>query len=133
MIGATHVRVGTALFGERGDATWLKPSLSSVQRMLQRRTSPELFAAMQRAIARCGRCECPTLRRASASIWDMGGMRYKALGEPKKRLRCPRLRQEPAGCGSTGPAATRPRSARGLSGAVVLKMHPHHDCSARCS
>lgn len=67
--------------------------LSGTQAMLQRRSSPELFAAMQRE-SRLWKAQCPHCR-AETSIWEMGGVRYKALGEPKKRMRCP-------GCGQTG-------------------------------
>ena len=30
---------------------------------------------------------CPNCRHAR-SVWDMGGLRYKAKGNPKKRMRC---------------------------------------------
>jgi hypothetical protein len=68
-------------------------ALSSMQAMLQRRTSPELFAAMERE-SRLWKAECPTCR-ADTPFWALGGVRYKALGEPRKRLRCP-------ACGQTG-------------------------------
>ena len=61
--------------------------LSSMQAMLQRHTSPALFAAMQRE-SRLWKAECPNCG-AQPSIWDIGGVRYKALGQPKKRLLCP--------------------------------------------
>lgn len=67
--------------------------LSSMQRMLQRRSSPELFAAMERE-SRLWKAECPNCR-ADTPFWELGGVRYKALGEPKKRMRCP-------ACGQTG-------------------------------
>ena len=67
--------------------------LSSAQRMLQRHTSPELFAAMERE-SRLWKAECPNCQ-AKPSVWEMGGMRYRAAGEPKKRMRCPH-------CGKTG-------------------------------
>jgi hypothetical protein len=67
--------------------------LSGMQRMLQRRTSPELFAAMARESG-LWKAECPNCR-ADTPLWEMGGVRYKALGEPKKRMRCP-------SCGQTG-------------------------------
>lgn len=66
---------------------------SSMQRMLRRHTSPELFAAIERE-SRLWKAECPNCR-AQPSIWELGGTRYKALGEPRKRLRCPK-------CGQTG-------------------------------
>lgn len=68
-------------------------SLSGMQAMLRRRTSPELFAAMERE-SRLWKAECPNCR-ADTPFWELGGVRYKALGEPKKRLRCPN-------CGKTG-------------------------------
>ena len=68
--------------------------LSSMQRMLQRHTSPELFAAMQRE-SRLWKAQCPHCRADTTDIWTMGGVRYKAAGEPRRRARCPR-------CGQTG-------------------------------
>lgn len=68
-------------------------SLSSMQAMLKRRTSPELFAAMQRE-SRLWKAECPNCR-ADTPLWEMGGVRYKAIGEPRKRMRCPK-------CGRAG-------------------------------
>lgn len=68
-------------------------SLSGTQRMFRRMTSPELFAAMERE-SRLWKAECPHCR-AQISVWEMGGVRYKAAGEPRKRMRCPT-------CGQTG-------------------------------
>lgn len=68
--------------------------LSSMQNMLRRRTSPELFAAMERE-SRLWKAECPHCRADTTDVWQMGGVRYKAAGEPKRRARCPR-------CGQTG-------------------------------
>ena len=68
-------------------------NLSSMQSMLKRRTSPELFAAMERE-SRLWKAECPNCR-ADTPFWELGGVRYKAAGEPKKRMRCPQ-------CGQTG-------------------------------
>ena len=68
-------------------------SLSGTQDMLRRRTSPELFAAMERE-SRLWKAECPNCR-ADTPLWEMGGVRYRAAGEPKKRMRCP-------ACGQTG-------------------------------
>lgn len=68
-------------------------NLSGTQRMLQRRTSPELFAAMARE-SRLWMAECPNCR-ANTSMWALGAVRYRAAGEPKKRMPCPR-------CGQTG-------------------------------
>ncbi len=63
--------------------------LSGMQRMLQRHTSPALFAAMQRE-SRQWKAECPHCRADTTDIWETGGVRYKALGEPRNRIRCPR-------------------------------------------
>ena len=81
-----------------------------MQAMLKRRASPELFAALERE-SRLWKAECPNCR-ADTPFWELGGVRYKALGEPGKRLRCP-------ACGQTGwlrlhwtggdPAALGPR------------------------
>ena len=68
--------------------------LSGAQRLFQRLTSPELFAAMARD-SRHWQAECPHCRADTTNVWEMGGVRYKAAGEPKRRARCPR-------CGQTG-------------------------------
>ena len=54
-------------------------TLSSMQEMLKRRTPPELFAAMARE-SRLWKAECPNCR-ADTPFWELGGVRYKALGE----------------------------------------------------
>ena len=64
-----------------------------MQEMLRRHTSPELFAAMERE-SRLWKAECPNCN-VRTSVWEMGGSRYRAAGEPKKRMRCP-------ACGQTG-------------------------------
>jgi ribosomal protein S27AE len=69
-------------------------SLSSTQRTFRRRASPELFAAMQRE-SRLWQAECPNCQADVASVWDMGGIRYRAAGEPRRKAKCPR-------CGQTG-------------------------------
>ncbi len=68
-------------------------SLSGAQRLFRRLTSPELFLAMERD-SRLWKAECPHCR-ARTSLWEMGGVRYKAAGEPRKRMRCPK-------CGQSG-------------------------------
>ena len=68
--------------------------LSGMQRMLERHSAPELFAAMRRE-SRLWKAECPHCRADTTDIWEMGGTRYKAKGERKTRTRCPR-------CGQTG-------------------------------
>jgi phage FluMu protein Com len=40
-------------------------------------------AESRKWVATCPRCQ------AVNSIWDMGGMRYKAAGRPIKLVRCP--------------------------------------------
>ncbi|HYD13429.1 MAG TPA: hypothetical protein VEC11_11345 [Allosphingosinicella sp.] len=67
-------------------------NLSGMQRMLRRHTSPELFAAMQRE-SRLWKTECPHCQTDTTDIWEIGGVRYKALGEPRNRIRCPRCNQ----------------------------------------
>ena len=55
--------------------------------------SSETAAKMQ-AESRRWLATCPNCRRET-SIWDLGGLRYKAAGTKTTRLRC-------AGCGQTG-------------------------------
>ena len=68
-------------------------NLSGTQRLIRRLSSPELFAAMERD-SRLWKGECPHCR-AQTSLWEIGGVRYKAIGEPLTRLRC-------AKCGQMG-------------------------------
>jgi hypothetical protein len=63
--------------------------LGGMQRMLERHSSPELFAAMQRD-SRLWKAECPHCQADTTDIWEIGGVRYKAIGEPGNRIRCPR-------------------------------------------
>ena len=98
-------------------------NLSGMQRMLRRRSSPELFAAMERE-SRLWKAECPNCR-AQTPLWEMGGIRYKSVGSRSAtRMRCPK-------CGQTGwlrivwtggdPAALGPRpSAAPLVFKIVL-------------
>ena len=67
-------------------------SLSRMQRRFRSLSSPELFAAMERD-SRLWKAECPNCR-AQTSIWEIGGIRYKAVGEPLTRLLCPKCGQK---------------------------------------
>lgn len=55
--------------------------------------SPARRAAME-AESRAWKATCPNCGRKT-SIWDLGGIRYKAAGQPLKGFRC-------AGCGKFG-------------------------------
>jgi len=66
--------------------------LSGMQRTFRRRASPELFAAMARE-SRLWMMECPHCQADTASVWDMGGLRYRAAGEPKRKATCPRCQR----------------------------------------
>ena len=67
--------------------------LSGAQRLIRRLTSPELFAAMGRE-SRHWTAECPHCRADTTNVWEMGGIRYKAAGQPRRRARCPRCGQK---------------------------------------
>lgn len=60
--------------------------LSGMQRMAKRLSSDEKFERMKedskkwRFTCTCGQ---------ESSIWDIGGIRYKAKGKPRLGLRCP--------------------------------------------
>jgi len=69
------------------------PSPGFLQRLVRRFVSARRFAAME-AESRSWKAICPGCG-AVRSIWDMGGIRYKASGNPRRRIRCP-------GCGRTG-------------------------------
>ncbi len=60
--------------------------LSTVQKILKFFTSKSLFEKMM-ADSKQYRftCSCGT----ESSIWDIGGIRYKAYGTPKTGVRCP--------------------------------------------
>lgn len=66
--------------------------LSRAQRLFRRLSSPELFAAMERD-SRLWKVDCPHCS-AQTSLWELGGIRYKAIGEPLTRLRCPKCGQK---------------------------------------
>jgi hypothetical protein len=63
--------------------------LSRAQRFFRRLGGPELFAAMEQE-SRLWKAECPHCRTDTTSVWDLGGIRYRATGEPRNRVRCPR-------------------------------------------
>ena len=67
--------------------------LSGSQRLFRRLTSPELFAAMARD-SRHWAAACPHCRADTTNVWEMGGIRYKAAGQPRRRARCPRCGQK---------------------------------------
>jgi ribosomal protein S27AE len=67
--------------------------LSGSQRLFRRLTSPELFAAMARD-SQLWKAECPNCRADTTNVWEMGGIRYKAAGQPRRRARCPRCGQK---------------------------------------
>ena len=67
--------------------------LSGSQRLFRRLSSPELFAAMARE-SRHWKAECPNCRADTTNVWEMGGIRYKAAGQPRRRARCPRCGQK---------------------------------------
>jgi hypothetical protein len=48
---------------------------------------PRSWAASMEADSRRWICRCPCGHERS--IWDLGGIRWKAAGEPRKWLRCP--------------------------------------------
>jgi ribosomal protein S27E len=80
------------------------------------RASPETAAAMEAesrtSMVRCRKCG------NERSIWDMGGLRYKARGRPRRLIRCTNCRRlrwaevyRRAGSRATGPT-TKPSSGR---------------------
>lgn len=60
---------------------------SGVQRFFSAFVSARTFAAME-AESRSWILRCPDCGH-ERSIWDMGGIRYKAAGKPRKLMRCP--------------------------------------------
>lgn len=65
--------------------------MSRAQRFLTRFGGPELAAAME-AHSRAWLVQCPNCGH-ERSIWELGGIRYKAAGNPRMRLRCPKCGQ----------------------------------------
>jgi ribosomal protein S27E len=70
-----------------------RQGLSVMQRFFTRLAGPETAAAME-AHSRAWLVQCPSCGH-ERSIWDLGGIRYKAAGNPRIRVRCPR-------CGNAG-------------------------------
>jgi hypothetical protein len=56
------------------------------QKLLPRRWAEDLQAESQTWLARC---PCGYEK----SIWDRGGIRWKAAGEPRRRFKCPQCGQ----------------------------------------
>ena len=67
--------------------------MSVVQRFVTRFVDAETAAAIE-AHSRGWRVRCPHCG-FERSIWDLGGIRYRAAGRPRMLGRCPR-------CGATG-------------------------------
>jgi len=67
--------------------------MSRTQRILTGLAGAETAAAME-AHSRAWLVQCPNCGH-SRSIWELGGIRYKATGSPRTRLRCPN-------CGQSG-------------------------------
>lgn len=70
-----------------------KRGRSRTQRFLTGLVDAETAAAME-AHSRAWLVECPHCGHVR-SIWDLGGIRYKAAGKPRMYFRCP-------GCGKGG-------------------------------
>lgn len=68
-----------------------RPGLSRIQRLVTRWVGPETAAAME-AHSRAWLIECPKCGHAR-SVWEIGGIRYKAIGEQRNRMRCPKCRK----------------------------------------
>lgn len=67
--------------------------LSRTQRVFNRFAGPQAAAAME-AHSRAWLVQCPDCG-FERSIWDLGGIRYKAAGTPRMLVRCP-------SCGRSG-------------------------------
>lgn len=48
---------------------------------------PATWAASMERDSRCWKLVCPCGH--ARSVWEVGGIRWKASGEPRKLLRCP--------------------------------------------
>lgn len=68
-------------------------SMSRTQRFFTRFAGAETAAAME-AHSRAWLAQCPNCGH-ERSIWELGGIRYKASGNPRLRLSCPN-------CGKAG-------------------------------
>src|SRR5688572_13563933 len=69
------------------------PDKSRIQRFVTRFVDAETATAIE-AHSRAWLVRCPNCD-FERSIWDLGGIRYKAAGRPRLLARCPR-------CGSAG-------------------------------
>lgn len=78
--------------------------MSRTQAFFTRFAGAETAAAME-AHSRAWLVECPHCGH-ERSIWELGGIRYKATGNPRTRLRCPKCQQ--AGCHKVHKAANFP-------------------------
>lgn len=67
--------------------------MSAVQRLLAAFLSPKAAADME-AESRTWMATCPFCG-LERSIWDLGGIRWKAAGNPRRRIHCPQ-------CGKSG-------------------------------
>jgi hypothetical protein len=67
--------------------------MSRTQRFFTRLAGAETAAAME-AHSRAWLVRCPHCGH-ERSIWEIGGIRYKAAGNPRTRMRCPQ-------CGKAG-------------------------------
>jgi hypothetical protein len=81
--------------------------MSRLQRFLQAVLPRRWFAALERG-SRAWMMQCPCGHERS--VWDAGGIRYKAAGKPRRYARCPKCEQhtwhlvswkEPAGTAPT--------------------------------
>lgn len=70
-----------------------KRGMSRTQRFFTRFAGAETAAAME-AHSRAWLVQCPDCG-SERSIWEMGGIRYKAAGNPRMLMRCPK-------CGKRG-------------------------------
>ena len=68
-----------------------RQGLSFAQRLFTGLVDAETAAAME-AHSRAWLAACPHCGHVR-SIWELGGIRYKAAGRPRTRLRCPRCGQ----------------------------------------
>jgi hypothetical protein len=61
--------------------------MSWIQRLFLR-VLPSAWARDMQAASRSWKIRCPCGQEQS--VWDVGGIRWKALGNPRRMLRCPR-------------------------------------------
>jgi DNA-directed RNA polymerase subunit RPC12/RpoP len=77
-----------------------------ILKLVPARMAAQMEAESREWLMRCRACG------EAVSIWDLGGLRYKAKGEPKMMMRCPR-------CGRRGLADVyRRRPAPGEGGSL---------------